>query len=50
MPFVNLRVHVEFLHIQMLSADKLPQGLFHPFPILFEVIDLNLNGNLVTGE
>ena len=34
----------------MFCADKLPQGLFHPFPILLKVIHLYLNGNLVTGE
>ena len=34
----------------MLSADKLPQGLFHPFPILLKVIHLYLNGNLVTRK
>ena len=50
MPFVDLRVHVEFLQIQMLSADKLPQGLFHPFPILLKVVHLYLNGNLVTRK
>lgn len=34
----------------MLSVDKLPQGLLHPFSILLKVVHLYLNGNLVTRK